>query len=151
MHRYLGAVAMAAALSCSLVSASPAGMGEGPSPGVIAGISSADLASLTMSDEQRAKVTEIERDFRRKQWAFVGAMRELRWKQQDAMMAAELDADAARRNFEGLAKVRREMFEASVETRKRVEAVLSKEQLAALRQRRLAAAGVPAPAARPGS
>ena len=116
---------------------SPPANGAPPGFGM-AGITAADLGALRLSEEQQAKLTEIQRDFQRKQWNLMGSIRETRWKQQDAMKAAELDVAAAQRNFEAIAKARREMFDAAVDARKRIEAVLTKEQLEALRQRRAA-------------
>jgi Spy/CpxP family protein refolding chaperone len=88
----------------------------------------AALASLKLSAEQRHKLTEIERDLKRKQWKLSGAIRELRWKQQDALKAAEVDVEAVRRNYEERSVLRKEMFEHAVDARKRVESILTKEQ-----------------------
>jgi Spy/CpxP family protein refolding chaperone len=107
--------------------------------GTIAGINPADLAALDLTEAQRDKVTEIQRDLRRAQWSVTGSIRELRWRQQDIMRAAEFDADAARKTHDAIAGLRKEMFEAALDARKRIEAVLTKQQLELLKQRRMTA------------
>jgi Spy/CpxP family protein refolding chaperone len=94
----------------------------------IPGMNPAALASLKLTPDQRSKVNEIERDLKRKQWKLIGSIRELRWKQQDAFRAAELDVDAVRRTYEEISALRKEMFDLAVDGRKRVESILTKEQ-----------------------
>jgi Spy/CpxP family protein refolding chaperone len=94
----------------------------------IPGINPAALAGLKLTADQRNKVTEIERDLKRKQWKLVGSIRELRWKQQDAFKAPEVDVEAVRRNFEEMSALRKQMFELAVDGRKRLESVLTREQ-----------------------
>ena len=94
------------------------------------GINPAALAGLKLTVDQRNKLTEIERDLKRKQWPLMGSIRELRWKQQDAFKAAEVDVEAVRRNFEETSALRKQMFDLAIEGRKRVESVLTREQRA---------------------
>jgi Spy/CpxP family protein refolding chaperone len=102
---------------------------EGGAPAAnIPGINPAALAGLKLTGDQRNKVTEIERDLKRRQWNLIGSIRELRWKQQDAFRAAELDVDAVRRTYEEISALRKEMFDLAVDGRKRVESILTKEQ-----------------------
>lgn len=104
------------------------GMGSGFPPGA--------LAALKLSDEQRTKITEIRRDGQRKRHALMGSMREVHWKVQDAARGAEFDEAAVRKNYEAMAAVRKEIFESGLETRKRIEAVLTPEQRTELRKSR---------------
>ena len=110
--------------------AAPAPEEGAPPPAHIPGINPAALASLKLTADQRNRLTEIERDLKRKQWKLVGAIRELRWKQQDAFKAAEVDVDAVRRNYEETSALRKQMFDLALDGRKRVEGVLTKEQRA---------------------
>ena len=110
-----------------------AGMGSG----TMGGIDPAALAALNLTEEQRGKVTEVQRDLKRKHWRLMGSLRELRWKLQDAMRAPELDAEAARKTYDAIVAIRREMFEAALDARKRIEAALTKEQLEQLKQRKI--------------
>ena len=111
-----------------LAGAAPAPEEAAPPPAHIPGINPAALASLKLTADQRNKLTEIERDLKRKQWKLVGAIRELRWKQQDAFKAAEVDVEAVRRNYDETSALRKQMFDLALDGRKRVEGVLTKEQ-----------------------
>jgi len=103
------------------------GMGQGLPPGV--------LATLGLSPEQQVKITEIQRDAQRKRDGFRVTMRETRWKAQDAQKDG-FNEDAARKQFDVMAAMRKEMFEAGLATRKQVEAVLTPEQREKLRKAR---------------
>jgi Spy/CpxP family protein refolding chaperone len=119
-----------ALLSPELAVATAPGEDGAPPVAPILGMNPAALAGLKLSVEQRNKLTEIERDLKRKQWPLMGSLRELRWKQQDALKAAELDVDALRRNYDEMSAFRKQMFDLSLEGRKRVEGVLTREQRA---------------------
>lgn len=93
----------------------------------------AALEALNLTDEQRAKVTEIRRDLQRKNHSLMGSLREIRWKGQDVAKSAELDVAAARKLYDEGAAVRKQMFEARLEARAKAEAVLTKEQREQLR------------------
>jgi Spy/CpxP family protein refolding chaperone len=126
------------------VSVAPFGVGAGegvqqPSEGFggppraragvhIPGIDAAALTRLQLNAEQTAKVTAIERDLQRKQLKAIGTIREARWKQQDALKAAEVDHAAVMRLHDEIASLRREYFEAALDARKRLDALLTPEQ-----------------------
>ena len=93
------------------------------------------LQALDLTPEQRTKVTEIVRDQQRKQHGFKGTMRELHWKQQDAMKGG-FNEDAARKHFDAMAAIRKEMFEAHLATRKQIDGLLTPEQKAKLKDMR---------------
>jgi Spy/CpxP family protein refolding chaperone len=103
------------------------GMGQGLSPAV--------LATLNLTPEQQAKITEIRRDQQRKRHTLMGAMRETRWKAQDAQKDG-FNEDAARKQFDAMAAMRKEMFEAGLATRKQIDAVLTPEQREKLKKAR---------------
>ena len=110
------------------------GMGGGMHAAMPGGHSFAAIEALGLTDDQRAKVTEIRREMQRKSHALMGAKRELRWKSQDAAKAAEFDVAAARKRFDEGAAIRKQMFEARLETHKRIRDVLTREQLEQLRK-----------------
>mgnify|MGYP000885049095 FL=1 len=93
------------------------------------------LQALDLTPEQRTKVTEAIRDQQRKQHGFMGTMRELRWKQQDAQKGG-FNEDAARKHFDAMAAIRKEMFEAHLATRKQIDGLLTPEQKAKLKDMR---------------
>jgi Spy/CpxP family protein refolding chaperone len=102
-------------------------MGQGLSPGM--------LATLNLTPEQQAKVTEIQRDQQRKRHTMMGAMREMRWKAQDAQKDG-FNEDAARKQYDAMAAMRKEMFESGLAARKQVDAILTPEQREKLKKAR---------------
>jgi Spy/CpxP family protein refolding chaperone len=103
------------------------GMGQGLSPGM--------LATLNLTPEQQAKVTEIQREQRRKRHAMRGTMQEMRWKSQDAQKDG-FNEDAARKQYDAMAAMRKEMFESGLAARKQVDAILTPEQREKLKKAR---------------
>ncbi len=93
------------------------------------------LASLNLTPEQQSRITEIQREAQRKRHAFMGTMRELRWKGQDAQKDG-FNEDAARKQFDAMAALRKEMFEAGLAARKQFDAVLTPEQREKLKKAR---------------
>ena len=112
-----------------LTGAMPAPDERAPATTMIPGVNPAALAGLKLTADQRNKVTEIERDLKRKQWKLIGSIRELRWKQQDAFKAPEVNVEAVRRNYEEMSALRKQMFDVALDARKRIESVLTREQL----------------------
>jgi len=103
------------------------GMGQGIPPGV--------LATLGLTPEQQTKVTEIQREQQRKRHAMHGTMQEMRWKAQDSQKDG-FNEDAARKQFDAMAAMRKEMFESGLAARKQLDAVLTPEQREKLKKAR---------------
>ncbi len=119
------------------------GMGQGMGHGRMGGGMGMEMAgpfggraleSLNLTAEQKAKVTEIRRDLQRKRHGLMGSMHEARWQAEDARKGGEIDDAAARKAYDAVAAVRKQMFEAGLEARSRIRAVLTKEQVEKLRQ-----------------
>jgi Spy/CpxP family protein refolding chaperone len=103
------------------------GMMGGPGAGMAGDCHSGGYAALDLTSEQRAKLQDIERDLWRKQRELMGRMH-----QQDShmhdMYAAGVDEARARKAFDAMTAAHKEMFEASLDARKRIDAVLTEEQ-----------------------
>lgn len=103
------------------------GMGPGMmGPGMMGGYGA--YAGLNLSDEQRAKIAEIQQDVSRKQWELMGKMREQGFQMHRFDAPGTADDSAARKAYQAMADARKAMFENSLDARKRVDAVLTKEQ-----------------------
>jgi Spy/CpxP family protein refolding chaperone len=102
-------------------------------PGTIAGLNSESLTLLNLTDEQRARITEVQRNLQRKRWELTAVLREDRWRLQDILNGPELDADAARKVYESMLATRKEMFNAALDARKQIELALTKQQRDQLR------------------
>ena len=143
----VAAIAVAATPFAAVSGQQAAGQEAAPPGGghaTIGGVNVLDLSSLSLTDEQRDKVTDLQRGLQRKRWEAIGALREHRWKIEDAMRSLEVDDDAMRKAFEAMAKIRKDMFEAELEVRRKLKSILTKDQLERLAQRRKAAAQKPA-------
>jgi len=101
----------------------PGGYGMGP--GMMWGYGPGGYNPLKLSDEQRGKIADIQEDVQRKQWALMSSMHELQFRGR----GGEAPSDAeARKQYQASADLRKQMFENSLDARKRIDAVLTKEQ-----------------------
>lgn len=138
----LVAIALASPSWSAAVDAQAPGQDSGTprSRATIGGVNILDLSALGLADEQRERVTEVQRDLQRKRWETLGALREQRWRIEDAMRSLDVEDEAMRRAYEAMAKLRKDMFEAEIDARRKLRAILTKEQLERLAQRHKAAA-----------
>ncbi|HEX6633413.1 MAG TPA: Spy/CpxP family protein refolding chaperone [Usitatibacter sp.] len=97
------------------------GYGGGYGPGMMGGYGGG-YQNLDLSDEQREKIDKIVDETREKQFGLMQSMHQLH-----RNAGAQSDADAMK-NYDAVAAVRKEMFANRLEARKRIEAVLTKEQ-----------------------
>ena len=102
--------------------------------GMMGGHGFGALESLGLNDDQKGKVRDIERDTQKKRHALMGSLLELRWQAEDNARAATVDDAAARKQYDAMAAVRKQMFEIGLDAQKRMEAVLTPEQRAQLRK-----------------
>lgn len=81
-----------------------------------------------LTTEQRVKLADVQDEFRRKQWALMQSMHELGWRQNDVYRDGKFDEKAARKSFEAMTDLRKQIFENSLDLRKRIDAVLTPQQ-----------------------
>jgi Spy/CpxP family protein refolding chaperone len=87
-----------------------------------------------LSAEQRTKIADIQRDVRKRQWPLMQQMHELMWNDGTAESGV-LDEQAQRRDYERVAALQKQMFETMLESRKRIEAVLTPQQREEMQRR----------------
>ena len=104
------------------------GMGPGMMRGYRGGPGAYGYGIPDLTSEQRAKVAEIQKELRTKQWALMRSMHELAFNQGDAYRDGKLDEQAARKAFDAMTDLRKQMFENSLEARKRMDDVLTPQQ-----------------------
>lgn len=92
------------------------------------------VETLDLTPEQREKVTGIRRELQRRVQVLTVSLRELRLQTGDADRVGEFDAATARKRYDEAAAIRKQMFEARLEARVELEAVLTKEQREQLRK-----------------
>ena len=105
--------------------------GYGMGPGMMWGYGPGGDNPLKLSDEQRRKISDIQEESWRKQWALMRSMHELQFRGE----GTEPPNDAeARKLYQASADLRKQMFENSLDVRKRIDAVLTKEQREQMRR-----------------
>lgn len=109
----------------------PGMMGGGPGAGWGAG----PFAGLDLSKEQRDKIAEIEADVRTSERSLMRSMHDLDWRMSDAWQDGKFDEQAARQAFDAMSAVRKQMFDPWVDSRKRIDAVLTPAQREQLQRR----------------
>jgi len=108
------------------------GGGFGMGPGMMGGYGYGGLGRLSLSDEQRAKIGEIQQDVARKQWELMGKMHEQGFHMHP--FGPGVDENTARKAYQVMTDAHKGMFELQLDSRKRIESVLTKEQLDQLRR-----------------
>jgi Spy/CpxP family protein refolding chaperone len=83
---------------------------------------------VDLSAEQRAKIADIQQGTFRKQWELMDKMHEEGGPMYEAFGAGAYDEKAARKAFQQMTEAQKEMFELSLQTRKKIDAVLTPEQ-----------------------
>jgi Spy/CpxP family protein refolding chaperone len=114
------------------------GMGMGGMPdhrmgwGMMApGMMGMGIPNLT--EDQRKQIGKIRQEFRDRQWDLMGKMRAERFKLHDQYDSDQLDPDAIGAQQKKLLAMQQQMVDLSVETQKRIGAVLTKEQKDAMK------------------
>ena len=93
-------------------------------------------SGLKLSSEQRAKLDDIQRNLQQKQREVMSRMHKQPFHMHDPLALASVDEETARKSFDAMAAAMKEMFEASLDAGKRINAVLTDEQRSQLRQGR---------------
>lgn len=83
-----------------------------------------------LSAEQRGKIAEIQREFRKQQWPLMQQMQETMW---DSGSGPQ-DEQAERREYDRVAALQKQMFDNMLAARKRMDAVLTPEQREQMRK-----------------
>ncbi len=89
--------------------------------------------ALKLSDEQRTKIDKIMEDSARQRWELMGKMHEQGWKMRELYASGKADDAALKQAYDTMSAMRKSMFENNLETRKKIDAVLTKEQREQLR------------------
>ncbi len=93
-----------------------------------------DYGALNLTSEQRAKIGDIQRDLWRKRQQIMSRGHQQGFFMRDPLALASLDEAAARKSFDAMSAAMKQMFEASLDAGKRINAVLTDEQRSQLKQ-----------------
>ena len=98
--------------------------GHGMGPGMMGGYG----YGLDLSAEQRAKISEIQQEVAQKRWDLMGRLHQQGGPMAEAFGPGPIDEQAARKAYDAMADAHKQMFDLSLQARKRIEAVLTSEQ-----------------------
>ncbi len=104
--------------------------GRAMQPDMMGGLLIPDL-----SDEQRTQMAQIQQEFGRKHWALMGQLHEQGGPTDDGLQRGQFDEQAARRHHDAMLGIQKQMFENSLEARKRIDGLLTPQQREQLRSR----------------
>jgi Spy/CpxP family protein refolding chaperone len=82
-----------------------------------------------LTSDQQAKIAQVQRELRAKQWPLMQQMHELMWEYN-----AAADEQAERKLYERHAAIQRQMFENMIDARKRTDAVFTPQQREQMRR-----------------
>lgn len=106
------------------------GMGQGGMRGNPDGA----FANLKLSPDQRKNIVEIQATSSKAMWQLMGAMHEQSYHMQGMYGPGSFDEVAARKSFQRMTESRQAMFDLQLETRKKIDGVLTKDQREQLAQ-----------------
>jgi Spy/CpxP family protein refolding chaperone len=104
------------------------GYGYGMGPGMMGGYGPGYGYGPKLSDEQRAKIAEIQQDITAKRWELMEKMHDEGSPMWRAYGPGPIDEKAARKSYDEMAAAQKQMFELQLQARKRIDAVLTPEQ-----------------------
>lgn len=107
--------------------------GYGMGPGMMGGSGPGYLYGLDLSDEQREKIADAQQELAGMHWDLMGRMHRQGGPMGRAFGPGPLDEKAARKAYDEMAAAQKQMFEASLQARKRIDAILTPEQREQLR------------------
>jgi Spy/CpxP family protein refolding chaperone len=107
--------------------------GYGMGPGMMHGAANEAYAGLDLSAEQRRKIADIQREAAKAQWQLMGTMHQQGY-HMHGMFGPGVEEAEARKAFQTMTETQKAMFEMQLETRRRIDAVLTKEQREQLRR-----------------
>jgi Spy/CpxP family protein refolding chaperone len=99
------------------------GSGYGMGPGMARGYWGLDLSA-----DQRRKIEQIEEETAKARWQLMGTMHQKGCHMDSMFGRGTLDEQEARKAFQTMTDAQKAMFELNIEARKRIDAVLTKEQ-----------------------
>jgi Spy/CpxP family protein refolding chaperone len=108
----------------------PGGYGRGPGWGY----QGDPYAGLDLTPDQRQKIDAIQDETSRSVWQLMQKMHDLGYQMYGPPGQGPADEQTARKAYQAMADTQKEIFDQQLQARKRIDAVLSKEQRERLRQ-----------------
>lgn len=96
------------------------------------------LGALALSDEQRVKVNKLADELKHNNWATQGLINDETAKLRDLYEADQRDPAAIGKEYQKIFELERQMIETYLDTQNRIEALLTSEQIAKMKEARRA-------------
>jgi len=100
----------------------------GMGPGMMWGYGADAYAGLNLSAEQRKTIADIRQETTKGMWQLMGAMHQQGYHMYGMFGLGNLDEQAATKAYESMAATQKAMFQMQLEARRKIDAVLTKEQ-----------------------
>lgn len=98
----------------------------GMGPGMMGGYGM--RSDLNLSADQRSKIAKIQNDLRRQHWVLMGKMLDEQAQMGEQYSSDNPDEALLKKIYRNMSDLRHQMFDLSLDARKQIEAVLTKEQ-----------------------
>jgi Spy/CpxP family protein refolding chaperone len=102
--------------------------GYGMGPGMMYGYANDAYAGLDLTPEQQKAIAGIQEQAAKSMWQLMGTMHGQGYHMQGMFGPGPLDEAAARKAFQTMTETQKAMFELQLDTRRKIDAVLTKEQ-----------------------
>jgi Spy/CpxP family protein refolding chaperone len=104
------------------------GGGNGMGPGMMLGYPNEAYAGLDLTPDQRKTIADIQAQASKAMWQHMGAMHGQGSHMQGMFGSGPLDEAATRKSFQAMTETQQAMFELQLDARKKVDALLTKDQ-----------------------
>lgn len=102
--------------------------GYGIGPGMMGGCTNASYAALNLTPEQQKTITGIQEQASKAMWQIMETVHGQGYPMHGKLAYGPLDEAASRKSFQAMTDAHKAMFELQLNTRKKIEAVLTKDQ-----------------------
>ena len=104
-------------------------------PGMMGGYGpGCNVGGPDFTPEQREKIAALQNESSQRQWALMQKMQEQDMRAGRGDPGGKFDEQASRKSYEAMAEVRKQMFENSLESRKKFDAILTPQQREQMRR-----------------
>jgi Spy/CpxP family protein refolding chaperone len=104
------------------------GGGQGMGPGAMRGNPDSTFSSLKLSADQHKQIANIRATSSKAMWQLMGTMHEQDEHMQGMYGPGSVDEAGARKSFQTMTETRQAMFDLQLDTRKKIDGVLTQEQ-----------------------
>ncbi|MEO8847268.1 MAG: Spy/CpxP family protein refolding chaperone [Casimicrobiaceae bacterium] len=102
--------------------------GNGMGPAMMYGYGGDTLGGLTLTDDQREKITKIQEALSTKHWELMGKMQAQQFQTRGLLASGNADDAAIGKGYKNLEGLRQQMWTSGADAQKQMDAVLTKSQ-----------------------